>query len=179
MIRTARAYFLTRALREKLLLVAFVVIGVLWWFSAFSTRLGTFWRDQRKTTADLAVQTEWIKNQEMIERTAKATAGRLEAAKTLNGNQLVTTVSRLAAEAGLKNTNTSGNTVTMPAGQFAVHSQEYVIRNVEWEPLGVFYKALQDRSPYIAIERFILAAASPDSPQLTLSLKVTSVEIVR
>lgn len=179
MIRTARAYFLTRALREKLLLVAFVAIGVLWWGSAFSTRFGAFWRDQRRTTSELAVQGEWIKNKDMIERNAKATAGRLDPSKTLNGNQLVTTVSRLAAEAGLKNTQTSGNLVTIPAGQFAVHSQEYVVRNVEWEPLGVFYAAIQQRSPYIAIDRFVLAAASPDSPQLTLSLKVTSVEIVR
>ncbi|WP_414661311.1 hypothetical protein [Horticoccus sp. 23ND18S-11] len=180
MIRTARAYFLSRLLREKLLLVAFIAIGVLWWLSAFGTRLGTFWRDQRLTTSRLTEQAEWIKNKVVIEETAKKTASRLDPAKTLNGNQLVTTVSQLATEAGVKNAQTSGSTVTTPAGQFAVHSQEYVIRNIEWEStLTAFYTALQKRSPYISIERFILAASAPDSPQLTLSLKVTSVEITR
>jgi hypothetical protein len=40
MIRTLRAFFLGRLLREKLLLVAFFVIGVLMWFSGYSKRLG-------------------------------------------------------------------------------------------------------------------------------------------
>ena len=180
MIRTARAYFLGRASREKFLLVAFIAIGVLWWSSAFSTRLGAFWREKNLTTSRLTEQAQWIKNKTAIEETAKRTAAQLDAAKTLNGNQLVTRTSQLAADAGLKGAQTSGNTVTTPAGQFAVHSQEYVIRNVEWDPLTAFYKALQAQSPYISIERFILApSGAPNLPQHTLSLKVTSVEITR
>jgi hypothetical protein len=177
MIRSVRAFFLSCALREKLLLVAFVAIGVLWWGSAFSTRMGAFWREQRLTTSGLAEQTEWLKNRAVIEETAKKTASRLDPAKALNGNQLVTTVSQLASEAGL-NAQTGGNTVTKTEGQFAVHSQEFTIRSVEWDPLKKFYEALQLKSPYIAMERFTLLSVNTTG-QHQLNLKVTSVEITR
>jgi hypothetical protein len=79
----------------------------------------------------------------------------------------------------LKNIQTSGSTVTTTSGQFAVHSQEFVIRNLEWESLSRFYATLQGRSPYVSLERFTLLAAPNNPAQLTLNLKVTSVEITR
>lgn len=177
MIRSIRAYFLSRALREKFLLLAFVAIGLLWWASEFSRRAGRFWSAQRATTAQLTEQAQWIREREKIEATAQKTAGRLDKDKTLNGNQLVTTVPRLATEAGLKNIQTSGALENTRTGQFAVHSQEFVVRNVDWEPLIKFYEALQQRSPYIAIERFVLQTPN-NAAQHVLTLKVTSVEIV-
>ena len=179
MIRTARAYFLSRALREKLLLVAFIVIGVLWWGSSFLTRSGAFWREQRAMTSRLKINAEWIRNKPVIEQNEKKTAESLQPEKTLNANQLLTTVNQLAAEAGLKNVNTSGTLPSSTSGQFAVHSQEFVIRNVEWDALSRFYDALQKRSPYIAIERFTLRSTGNNAAQLELSLKVTSMEIRR
>jgi hypothetical protein len=179
MIRSIRAYFLSRALREKLLLVAFVAIAVLWWASSFSSRASAFWQAQRVTVFRLREQAEWIKNEDTIKETAKKTASRLDPARTLNGNQLVTTVLQLANEVALKGIQTAGSTTTTTSGQFAVHSQEFVIRNVDWETLGKFYEALQRRSPYVSLERFTLNAVANNAAQLTLNLKVTSVEIVR
>jgi hypothetical protein len=115
----------------------------------------------------------------VIEETAKKTASRLDPTKTLNGNQLVTTVTQLANDTGVKNIQTTGGTQTTTSGQFAVHSQEFIIRNVEWDSLSKFYEALQRRSPYISLERFTLNSAANNAAQLTLSLKVTSVEITR
>lgn len=178
MMRSARAYFLSRARREKFLLVAFIAIGLLWWASAFSTRAGVFWSAQRATTLQLTEQAQWIRNRTSIEETAQKTAARLDPAKTLNGNQLVTAVLRLATEAGLKNIQTSGSLENTTTGQFAIHSQEFTVRNVDWEPLLKFYGALQQRSPYLAIERFTLQSPN-NAPQHVLQIKVTSVEIVK
>ena len=178
MIRAIRHFFLTRALREKLLLVTFIGIGVLWWFSAFGKRAGTFWREQRSTTARLAEQAQWIKNRTNIEKTAQKTAERLDPARTLNGNQLVTTLVQLATEAGLKNT-VSGTPTTEKSGQFTIHTAEYNINPAEWEPLKNFYEALQKRTPYVSVERFILTAAPNAPAKLTLNLKVVSFEIVQ
>jgi hypothetical protein len=179
MIRRARISFLTRALREKLLLLAFIGIAVVWWGSSFLTRGAGFWRDQRTTTQQLTLQREWIKNRATIEDTAKKTASSLDPARTLNANQLVTTVIQLANEAGLKGAQTSGGTTSTTSGQLALHSQEFVLRNIEWDALTKFNQALEQRSPYIAMERFTLVAAPPNGAQLTLNLKVTSVEITR
>ena len=184
MIRSLRVFFLTRALREKLLLVAFIAIGALWWLSAFGTRAAGFWQAQRTTTAQLKEQAEWIRNQKMIEETAKKTASQLEPAKTLNGQQLVIAVLQIANDAGLRNnTQTSGGTTSTRSGQFAVHSQEFTIRNIEglagWEALSRFYEGIQRRSPYISIERFTLSALTGNSSQLVLNLRLASVEIVQ
>lgn len=179
MIRTARASFLNRALREKLLLVVFVGIAALWWASSFSSRAMEFWQAQRTIRVRLTEQALWIKNENAINETAKTTAARLDPARTLNGNQLVTTVSQLATDAGLKGIQSFGSTQTTTTGQFAVHSQEFVIRNVEWETLSKFYEALQRKSPYVSLERFTLNSAPNNAAQLTLNLKVASVEITR
>lgn len=179
MIRPIRIFFLTRALREKLLLLAFVAIGVLWWGSSFTSRFGAFWRQQRTMTSQLKLNAEWIKNKPMIEEAAKKAASSLVPEKTLNANQLLTTVNQLAAEAGLKNITSGGTQPSSVSGQFAVHSQEFIIRNLEWEPLGRFYEALQRRSPYLSIERFTLRSVGSNTTQLELSLKVASVEITR
>ncbi len=176
-MRALRHFFLTRALREKLLLVAFIAIGALWWLSAIGTRAGNFWREQHRTSLRLKEQEQWIKNRTRIEETAQKTAQRLDPTKTLNGNQLVTTVAQLASDAGLKNT-VSGTPTTERSGQFAVHTAEYNINQAEWEPLKAFYEALQQRTPYIAVERFMLSSAPNAPARLTLSLKVVSVEIV-
>jgi hypothetical protein len=179
MISALRAFFLSRALREKLLLVAFVGIGLSWWGSAFSKRLGRFWVEQRTTTARLSEQAEWIKNKASIEKTAAQTAQRLDPSRTLNGNQLATTIATLANDAGLKNATTAGNSQTARSGQFALHSVSYTIRNADWAALSTFYKAVQQRTPYIAVEQFILSAPANNEAQLVLGLKVASVEIVR
>ena len=65
---------------------------------------------------------------------------------------------------------------TQKSGQFAVHTAEYNITNAGWDQLRAFYDALQKRSPYISIERFILSSGT-NPAVLTLNLKIVSVEI--
>lgn len=178
-MRRLRAYFLSRALREKLLLVAFIAIGLAWWLSAYGTRMGAFWREQRSTRSRLDEQAQWIRNRSKIESTAQAAAGKLDPAKTLNAIQLPATLQQLANEAGLKNATLSGVPVTARSGQFALHTATYVIRGAEWEALVNFYEALQKRAPYIAVDQFNLTAAPNNPAQLTLSLRAESVEIVQ
>lgn len=179
MIRSLRAFFLARALREKLLLVAFIAIGLLWWGSAYLTRAGVFWRDQRSTRVRLTEQAEWIRNRVKIEENAHTAAAKLDQTKTLNAIQLATALQQLANEAGLRNAQLSGQPVTTKSGQFAIHTANYVIRGAEWEPLVKFYEALQKRAPYIAVDQFNLGAAPNNPSQLTLQLKAESVEIVQ
>jgi len=178
MIRSLRASFLSRALREKLLVVAFLAIGVAWWGSAEVTRINRFWREQRTTTRNLAEQTLWIKNKAVIEETAQKTAGRFDQARTLNANQLQATIAQLLNEAGLKN-NSSSPLPETRTDQFAVHEVEFRINNIEWGALTKFYESLQKYAPYIGVEKFILSSMPNNEAVLVLSLKVVSVEIMR
>lgn len=178
-MRTLRAYFLGRALREKLLLFAFIAIGLLWWLSSYTARASSFWGQQRKTRSQLAEQALWIKNRTRIEETARTAAAKLDPTKTLNAITLPTTLQQLANDAGLKNAQLSGTPVTNRSGQFALHTASFVIRGAEWEALVRFYEALQKHAPYIAVDQFNLSAVANNPAQLTLSLRAESVEIVQ
>lgn len=178
MIRTLRAFFLGRLLREKLLLVVFALLGVLMWLSGYGKRFGAFWREQRSTTVALADQQRWLDNRKALEDAAQKAASRLDAAKTLDGTRLLAAVNALAAEAGLHNTSGSGAT-DQSNGQVSIHTLPYTINRADWDSLKKFYIALSARSPYIGIEKFALTADRANPAQLNLALTVTSVEITR
>ncbi len=184
MIRTIRALFLGCQLREKLLVVVFLGIAVLLWLSGFSKRASAFWREQHRTTLDLADQAQWIANSGGIEAAAQKAASRLDAARTLDGVRLLEAMQKLAADAGLRPnigqpSNPPGN------GQFAIHTLEFTanLRDPDpaknWEALTKFYRALQQRSPYIGIEQFTLRPDAANRAQIALQLRVSSVEITK
>jgi hypothetical protein len=176
MIRTLRAYFLSRLLREKVLLLGFLAIGLLWWLSSVSGRTTKFWREKRAVTSELSVQQQWLDRKVVIEAGAKKAASRLDPAQTLDRGKLVTEVNKAAAEVGLKNGN-STNITSEPSDRFTIHSMDYQIRDADYETLEKFYLKLNQRAPYIGIERFILLPTSlNDSSKLTLNLRITSVE---
>ncbi|MEY4940146.1 MAG: hypothetical protein RIQ93_1881 [Verrucomicrobiota bacterium] len=183
MIRTLRAYFLSRLLREKLLLVALVAVGAVIWISSFSSRAGLLWRGQKVTTTELKDQDRWLRDRPRVEAAAQKAAAQLDPAKTLDGTRLFTTVRQLALDNGLRNITNNGLTPLGSNGQFSVNTLGVTITandpngEKNWESLTNFYKALQTRSPYVAIDQVILTPMRGNSGQLSLFLKVSSVEI--
>ncbi len=179
MIRTLRAYFLSRLLREKLLLLGLILIGVLWWLSAFGGRVGNFWRETHSTTVTLTEQQQWLVNRVVIETAAQKAAVRLESGKTFDQTRLVNAVNQAAFDAGLRNNYQSNSAASEANGQFTVHSVEYQVTNADYGMLAQFYLNLNKHTPYIGIERFALASNRADQSKLTLNLKISSVEIPR
>jgi hypothetical protein len=180
MIRTLRAYFLSRLLREKLLLLGFILIGLIWWMSEFGSRAGAFWRAQRTTTATLKLQQQWLDNRLKIEAQAQKAASQLDPAKTLDRARLVTAINEAAYGAGLRNNYSATNSRSENIGQFTVHSVDYTVSAAEYPMLAQFYLNLQKRAPYVGIERFALATGNPnDTSKLTLGLTVSSMEMPR
>ena len=179
MIRTIRIYFLGRLLREKILLFGFALLGVLLWLSSFGGRSGRFMREQRSTTVALKEQAQWLANRATIDTAVQQAAGRLDPAKTLDGTRLATEVSNAAAAAGVRN-NAAGEPATFTTnGQFSVHTMNYSVRNADFLALEKFYVSLRDRAPYIGIDQFTLLTNPANRNQLTLSLRISSVEIAR
>lgn len=179
MIRNLRAYFLGRVLREKLLLLAFIVLAALIWLSSFARRGGQMWRDHRATTSQLKDQAMWISNKGFIDEQARRAAAQLDPAKTLDGVKLVGAVNQAAAEAGLRDNFTTSLSGTQANGQFAVNTATCDVRNAPYEAIQKLYQQLQQRAPYIGIEQFSLQSNRANPSQLSLTLKVSSVEIAR
>ncbi len=176
-MRALKVFFLSRLLREKLMLVLFVALGAVMWLSSFSARASRQWHAHHAASSELAVQKQWLANRTAIEAGALAAVKNLDPARTLDDTRLVGELSALAREYDLKFTNDTPQTER--SGQFAVHSVQIILPRADWEALKRFYLALVARSPYLGIEQFSLAADRANPSILNASLRVSSVEIIR
>jgi hypothetical protein len=174
-----KTWFLTRAAREKLLLVALAVAAALIWGTRLNDRVRVVGGEVRQTNADLTEQRMWLERRESIEAEAEAAVRNLDPARTFNGVRLSAEVSAVAQGAGLGANATSGGLRTERTPQFAVHTLELNLRGVAWNNLLSFYAALSERAPYIGIEEFALTADRNNPASLNATLRVSSVEIAR
>lgn len=178
MIRRLRSLFLGRLLREKLLLIAFLALGVLWWLSAAAARTTAFAREQRATTSALNEQGMYLSNRSLIEEAAQKAAGQFDRTKTLDGVRLVSAINQAAAEAGLRDKyRTSLVGAPQSNGQFAINAASCDVANAPYDSIQKFYQLLQQRAPYLGIDQFVLTANRTNPSQLSLRVRVQSFEI--
>ena len=178
MIRTLRAFFLSRLLREQLLLAGIVVLVAAIWFSNLAGRAGRFIHAARSTSLTLADQTRWLANRKAIEDSAQAAAGRLDPVRTLDTTKLLAEVSAIATESGLKS-SMSAEAKDVSNGQFSVHTLQFSVTKADWGSLKQFYLALSKRSPYIGIEQCTLQVDRANPAMLSANFQISSVEIAR
>jgi hypothetical protein len=176
MIRTLRAFFLSRLFREKLLLVGFLGIAVIMWASAFSSRARRFWHAQAATTQELQQQDALLRQRPAIEAATQAAAAQMDPAKTLDATGLSVEVSRIANDAGVR-INTGNVTPGPNAGQFAINTLRIQVPSADWHAFAVFYQHLQERAPYIAITQITMEPVPRNPAQVRAALDVASFQI--
>jgi len=173
-----KAFFFTRLLREKLLLVFFTALVAVVWLSAWGGRMARFWSEQRRTTSELETQQLWLNNRQQIEVAARAAVEHLDPARTFDAARLVGELGVIASGAGLTNTS-SESPRTEQTSEFAVNTVEFSIRRADYGALQRFYQELSKRAPYITIEQISLQADRSNPALLNASLRAASVEIAR
>jgi hypothetical protein len=173
MIRSFRAFFLGRAQRERVMLVAFALIVVGYGFSRFSDQAGRFWAESRHTGNELALQAQYLAARPAIMASAQKAAGQFDAAQTLNAAGLLAAVTQMATDAGMSAIRDEPDQ-DVSTGQFAVHTLRFSARS-DWPSVLNFYVALRKRHPYIGIDQFTLTN-SPGSATVNVDLKLTAVE---
>jgi type II secretory pathway component PulM len=176
MIRTLRAFFLGRLLREKILLIALALGIAIVWFSSWSGRLSRFWTEQSHTTTELKTQALWLANRGAIERAATTAAAQLIPSATLNANRLNAAVNGLATDSGLTGFHLDDPT-DVSNGQFAVHTIPFSCSKVSFGALETFYLRLGQKAPYLTIESISIVAERSDPSLLDIVLKISSVEV--
>jgi hypothetical protein len=176
MIRTLRAFFLGRLLREKLLLISFVAGAALFWGMDTSARAGRLSRTVQATSAELKDQDFWIAARPQIETATQEAAAQMDPARTLDPTGLSVAVSQISNETGV---NVSRGPVVHGAssGQFGINTMRLNIVGAEWGPFRAFYQKLQERAPYIAITELAIQPAPRNPAQVTGSMNVVSFEI--
>jgi hypothetical protein len=173
-----KAFFLSRLLREKILLVVFTLLGAAIWLSGVGERVASQVRAIRVTSTDLDVQQRWLLQRERIEKEAALAVEHLDPSRSFDSVRLQGELNTLARSAGLSNYDVSDSR-TVRSSQFAVHSVQFSARNSDLGALITFYQSLAQRAPYLGLEQFSLASNRSNPSQLSASWRVTSVEIAR
>ena len=169
-------FFLTRALREKILVLGFVGLAALLWLSNVSKRGGVILREWRKTTVELTDQRTWLSNRAEIERRAAKAIKNLDPGQTINATRLLGELDTLARHSGLINTSIDSSR-TEQANQFSVNTVQFAVRKADLGALLRFNDELAKRSPYIGLEACALQADAANPGLLNATLRVFSVEI--
>ena len=173
-----KGFFLSRALREKLLLLALVIAAAAMWMTSAGKRAGKSWRTVQATSGEL-------KNQEMVLGERDGIAARVDAAlKQIDPNltfdllRLQSEVITIANAAGITN-RTIGKLPEARTGQFALNSVQINVRNADYKALKTFYLELKKRAPYIGIEQFDVNASPGNTASLNAMMRISSVEILK
>lgn len=172
---SVKGFFMSRLLREKVLLVAFLALIAATWFSSVAGRLGRWNRDFRITSNELSQQRSLLVQRSQIEALAKAAVEHFEPSKTFDAMRLQSEIDAIARRVGLANYSAE-NVQTDHTAQFSMNSMRLEIRNADYPALVRFYLEVSKQAPYLGIEQFRITA---NNGRHNASLRVTSFEMAK
>ncbi len=170
-----KSFFNARSLRERMLLLAFTVIGLGWWAPVALGRFGALRRDLKDFTTERETQQMWLSHRAEIEARAAAAGRMLDPAKTLDASQAFAEVNRMTA--GLTAELAAQRSVR--AEQFALHNVQVSIRRADIKGLYGFYEQLSARAPYLGIEQCVISVDRASPGLLNAVFRVYSIEALR
>jgi hypothetical protein len=176
-VNPLRTWFVGRLLREKVLVLALVLLGALIWASSALEHLQTTLRGFRAAESALATQQLWLDNQSTIEDAAAAAVRDLDPARTYDATFLVAEIMGIASRSGLAVNTEPPRTQRSP--QFAVHTVQVTTRRAELSSLLRFYQELASKAPYLGLEQISLQGDRSAPGLVNATLQVVSVELVR
>lgn len=170
-----KKFFNSRLLRERLLLLAFALIGAGWWGAELVTRVRGHVQSWNSAAKDAEVQRLWLEQGTSVgERTAEV-ARRLDAAKTMNAAQAFAEVSRLAQGLPLE----LGAQRTDRTDAFSLHSVQVTFRRVDMAGLLRFYEGVMARAPYVGIDQCTISADRATPGMVNAVFRVYAVEAAK
>lgn len=167
-----KAFYNTKLLRERVLMLVFVAIGVLWWGTALIGRIGRNVEGWHAVGVDKRTQQAWLAKGAAISGRTEQVASKLERSKAMNAAQAFAEVSRLAAGLPLE---ISGQR-TEPTDNFYLHSLQVRFGRTDMASLIRFYEGLVARAPYLGIEQCTISAERASPGQINAVFRIYSVE---
>ncbi len=168
-------FFARRSLRERLLLLIFLLGALAWWLPAALGRAVALRRAWHSAGIERQSQELWLSNRERVSQRVAAAARILDPARTLDGSrafaELTRITSGLSAEVGGQRSERSD--------QFALHSMQVTIRRADLSALLQFYEQLAAFAPYLAIEQCTLNTDRANPGRLNAVFRIYAIEITR
>jgi hypothetical protein len=168
-----RNFYNGRLLRERVLLLVFLCIGVLWWATALIGRIRQNVQIWHSVSQEAEIQRLWLaKGASVGQRTAQV-AKQLDPARTMNAAQAYAEVSRLATglplEMGAQRTDRTDN--------FSLHSLQVTFRRIDLAGLVRFYEGVAARAPYLGIDQCTISGDRTSPGLHNAVFRIYSVEV--
>ena len=174
-IRRINEAFLRRTVREKFLVVVFMVTALLLWSLNFLNRSREDWQSWQGMERTYEQQQVWLDNAEMIGALVDEEIGRLEREELLSRTRLLSEINRLARAQEL---SPSIDTPRTEEGEvFQFHTVTVRLSRSPMERIIAFTDSIQDRSPYMSMGEVILIPDRNDPRNLEARFEITAVEI--
>ncbi len=170
-----KKFFNSRLLRERLLLLAFALIGATWWGAELVTRVRDQVQAWGSAKEDAKVQRLWLEQGASVSARTAEMARRLDAAQTMNAAQAFAEVSRLAQGLPLE----LGAQRTDRTDTFSLHSVQVTFRRVDMAGLLRFYEGVMSRAPYVGIDQCTISADRATPGMVNAVFRVYAVEATR
>lgn len=168
-------FYNSRTLRERLMLLAFLLIGVVWWAADGAARVRANVLAWQSAASDAELQRLWLERKESVAERTTAIARQLDASRTMNATQAFAEVSGLAQglpmDVGAQRTDRTDT--------FALHSLQVTFRRVDMAGLLRFYEGVNTRAPYLGIDQFTISADRSAPGMVNAVFRVYSVEAVQ
>lgn len=165
------------SLREKLLLLVFIVVILTLWASHWSGRAGT-WNDQRQSASvDLTTQRQWLERREEFSIGLERALERVDPSKTYEAARLSGRIDSLLREHGLSAQADIDPVRTREGEIFNDHNLRVRLSRISIAQFVVFNEALSLDSPYINIESVRIAANRNNPEQLDVRFEINSFDL--
>jgi hypothetical protein len=174
-----KAFFFSRHSREKVLIMIFVALVAVVWLLRVERNSRALWLEWRTAAATLATQQQSLDNRTQIEAAAAKAVEHLDPSRTFSSTRLLGELSTIADKIGVRSNTQSEIVGTDRSSLFSINSVQFSLRKTDWDSIKRFYLELSQRSPYIGIVGFSLAAEPGNPTLLNAILQVSSVEITR
>jgi hypothetical protein len=171
-----RAFFFRRAWRERILLLATLLVGVGIWFSLFLGQVTEFRTRWVAASSTLATQAIWLRNAAEIEARLHSRLSQIkQSSSALNANQLV---GQLSALAGKRFTMRLDPPVNESRPPVAIHKVTMVADRAELKPMAEFIDDLGTTLPLVNIEQMTITPDRRNPAQLNVRLQLSSLELL-
>lgn len=176
-IRQIQQRYRRTTLREKLLMLVFIVVILTLWAGNWLNRAGN-WSDRRQNSSvELATQQQWLERSNEFTTGLERALARVDPAKTYEAARLSGRIDSLLREYGLSAQADIDPVRTREGEIFNDHNLRVRLNRISIEQLVVFNQALSLDTPYINIESVRIAANRNNPEQLDVRFEINSFDL--
>jgi hypothetical protein len=148
-----KAYFLSRHIREKMLILGLVIIAIAFWLPSLIGRTNQLLAEKKLAESKIAEQQPWLDRRDEIDAEEAAAVNKLKPELSFDKLKLTSEITKMAEAASVNPAPIIGAATSSKATsrQLSISSIRVTLNNVDMPTLVSFYRELAKRSPYISI----------------------------